>query len=88
MIIGEFTAGFRILLKKGLSRYNISEDQKLSENTQKFLERIHYLSPLVHCLTKLFRLSATAAQRWKLKKKYNDGGGHALSFVSRLRPGF
>jgi hypothetical protein len=37
MIIGEFTAGVRILLEKGLSRYNISEDQKLSENTQKFL---------------------------------------------------
>jgi hypothetical protein len=27
MIIGEFTAGVRILLKKGPSRYNISEDQ-------------------------------------------------------------
>jgi hypothetical protein len=37
MIIGEVTAGVRILLEKGLSRYNISEDQKLSENTQKFL---------------------------------------------------
>jgi hypothetical protein len=36
MIIGEFTAEVRILLEKGLSRYNISEDQKLSENTQKF----------------------------------------------------
>jgi hypothetical protein len=37
MIIGEFTAGVRIQLEKGLSRYNIFEDQKLSENTQKFL---------------------------------------------------
>jgi hypothetical protein len=37
MIIGEFTARVRILLEKGLSRYNINEDQKLSENTQKFL---------------------------------------------------
>jgi hypothetical protein len=37
MIIGEFTAGVRILLEKGLSRYNIYEDRKLSENTQKFL---------------------------------------------------
>jgi orotate phosphoribosyltransferase-like protein len=27
----------QILLEKGLSRYNISEDQKLSKNTQKFL---------------------------------------------------
>jgi hypothetical protein len=27
MIIGEFTAGVRILLEKGPSRYNISEDQ-------------------------------------------------------------
>jgi hypothetical protein len=33
MIIGELTAGVRILLKKGLSRYNISEDQQFSENT-------------------------------------------------------
>jgi orotate phosphoribosyltransferase-like protein len=37
MIIGEFTARVRILLEKGLSRYNIYEDKKLSENTQKFL---------------------------------------------------
>jgi hypothetical protein len=37
MIMGEFTAGVRILLEKGLSRYNISEDKKFSENTQKFL---------------------------------------------------
>jgi hypothetical protein len=28
MIIGEFTAGVRILLEKGPSRYNISEDQQ------------------------------------------------------------
>jgi hypothetical protein len=28
MIIGEFTAGVRILLEKGLSRYNISEDHQ------------------------------------------------------------
>jgi orotate phosphoribosyltransferase-like protein len=37
MIIGELTAGVRILLEKGLARYNISEDQQFSENTQKFL---------------------------------------------------
>jgi hypothetical protein len=37
MIIGEFTAGVRILLEKGLSRYNISEDQHFQENTQKFI---------------------------------------------------
>jgi hypothetical protein len=37
MIIGELTVGVRILLEKGLSRYNISEDQQFSENTQKFL---------------------------------------------------
>jgi hypothetical protein len=37
MIIGEFTAGVRILLEKGPSRYNISEDQQLQENTQKFI---------------------------------------------------
>jgi hypothetical protein len=37
MIIGEFTAGVRILLEKGLSRHHISEDQQLSKNTHKFL---------------------------------------------------
>jgi hypothetical protein len=37
MIIGEFTAGVRILLEKGPSRYNISEDQQFQENTQKFI---------------------------------------------------
>jgi hypothetical protein len=37
MIIGEFTARVRILLEKGLSRYNISEDQQSQKNTQKFL---------------------------------------------------
>jgi orotate phosphoribosyltransferase-like protein len=37
MITGEFTAGVRILLEKGLSRHHISEYQQLSENTQKFL---------------------------------------------------
>jgi orotate phosphoribosyltransferase-like protein len=37
MIIGEFTAGVRILLEKGLSRHHISKDQQLSKNTQKFL---------------------------------------------------
>jgi hypothetical protein len=37
MIIGEFTAGVRILLEKGLSRHHISEDQQFLENTQKFL---------------------------------------------------
>jgi hypothetical protein len=36
MIIGEFTAGVRILLEKGPSRYNISEDQHFQENTHKF----------------------------------------------------
>jgi hypothetical protein len=39
MIIGEFTAGVRILLEKGPSRYNISEDQQFLENIQKFLFR-------------------------------------------------
>jgi hypothetical protein len=37
MIIGELTAGVRILLEKGLSRYHISEDQQFPGNTQKFL---------------------------------------------------
>jgi hypothetical protein len=37
MTIGEFTIGVRILLEKGMSRYNISEDQQFQENTQKFL---------------------------------------------------
>jgi orotate phosphoribosyltransferase-like protein len=37
MIIGELTSRVRILLEKGQSRYNISEDQQFSENTQKFL---------------------------------------------------
>jgi hypothetical protein len=37
MIIGELTVRVRILLEKGLSRYNNSEDQQFSENTQKFL---------------------------------------------------
>jgi hypothetical protein len=37
MIIGELTAGLRILLEKELSRYNIFEDQQFSKNTQKFL---------------------------------------------------
>jgi hypothetical protein len=36
-VIGEFTAGVRILLEKGLSRHHISEDQQFSENTQKIL---------------------------------------------------
>jgi hypothetical protein len=31
MIIAELTAGVRILLEKGLSRYNISEDQQFSK---------------------------------------------------------
>jgi hypothetical protein len=39
MIIGEFTAGVKILLEKGPSRYNISEDQQFQENTHKFLFR-------------------------------------------------
>jgi hypothetical protein len=39
MIIGEFTAGVRILLEKGLSRHHISEDQQFHENTQKFIFR-------------------------------------------------
>jgi hypothetical protein len=39
MIIGGFTAGVRILLEKGPSRYNISEDQHFQENTQKFILR-------------------------------------------------
>jgi hypothetical protein len=37
MIIGELTAGVRILLEKGLSRYNIFGDQQFSKNSQKFL---------------------------------------------------
>jgi hypothetical protein len=37
MITGELTARARILLEKGLSRYNIFEDQQFQENTQKFL---------------------------------------------------
>jgi orotate phosphoribosyltransferase-like protein len=37
MIIEELTARVRILLEKGLSRYNISEDQQFLKNTQKFL---------------------------------------------------
>jgi orotate phosphoribosyltransferase-like protein len=37
MVIGEFTAGVRMLLEKGLSRHHISEDKQLSENTHKFL---------------------------------------------------
>jgi hypothetical protein len=35
MIIGGFAAGVRILLEKGLSRHNISEDQKIPEKYQK-----------------------------------------------------
>jgi hypothetical protein len=37
MIVGELTAGVRILLEKGLSRYNISKGQQFLENIQKFL---------------------------------------------------
>jgi hypothetical protein len=37
MIIGELTAGVKILLEKGLSIYHISEDQQFPENTRKFL---------------------------------------------------
>jgi hypothetical protein len=37
MVIVEFIAGVRILLEKGPSRYNISEDQQLQENTQKLI---------------------------------------------------
>jgi hypothetical protein len=37
MIIGELTAGVRILLEKGLSRSNNSEDQQFPENNKKFL---------------------------------------------------
>ena len=37
MIIGELTTGVRILLEKGLSRYNISEEQQFRENIEKFL---------------------------------------------------
>jgi hypothetical protein len=33
MIIGELTAGVKILLEKGLSRYHITEDQQFQENT-------------------------------------------------------
>ena len=37
MIIGELTAGVRILLEKGPSRYNISKDQEFPENIPKFI---------------------------------------------------
>jgi hypothetical protein len=37
MIIGELTAGVRILLEKGPSRHYISKDQQFQENTQKFI---------------------------------------------------
>jgi hypothetical protein len=37
MIIGELTAGVRILLEKELSRHHISGDQQFQENAQKFL---------------------------------------------------
>ena len=37
MIIGELTAGVRILLEKVLSRYNILEERQFLENIQKFL---------------------------------------------------
>ena len=37
MNIGEITAGVRILLEKGPSRYHISEEQQFPENTQKLL---------------------------------------------------
>jgi hypothetical protein len=33
VIIGELTAGVRILLEKGPSRHHISEDQQFQENT-------------------------------------------------------
>jgi hypothetical protein len=36
MIIGELTAGVRILLEKGPSRHHISEDQQFQRITQKF----------------------------------------------------
>jgi hypothetical protein len=39
MIIGELTAGVRILLEKGPSRHHISEDQQFQENTQIFIFR-------------------------------------------------
>jgi hypothetical protein len=37
MIIREFTAGVKILLEKGPSRYNISKDQHFQENILKFI---------------------------------------------------
>ena len=37
MVIGELTAGVRILLKKEPSRYHISEDERFTENIGKFL---------------------------------------------------
>jgi hypothetical protein len=33
MIIEKFTPGVKILLEKGPSRYNISEDQQFQKNT-------------------------------------------------------
>jgi hypothetical protein len=35
IIIGELTAGARILLEKGPSRHHISEEQQFPENIQK-----------------------------------------------------
>jgi hypothetical protein len=37
MIIGELATGVRILLEKGTSRHQISEDQQFQGNTQKFI---------------------------------------------------
>jgi hypothetical protein len=37
MIIGELTAGVRILLEKGPSRHHIFKDQQFQENTQIFI---------------------------------------------------
>jgi hypothetical protein len=39
MIIGGFAAGVRILLEKGPSRHNISEDQKILEKYRKIMFR-------------------------------------------------
>jgi hypothetical protein len=37
MILGELTAGAKILLEKGPSRHHISKEQQFTENIQKIL---------------------------------------------------
>jgi hypothetical protein len=44
MIIGELSAGVRILQEKGSSRHHIFEDQQFQKNTQKFI--FHHMMKL------------------------------------------